>query len=158
MEKRLAWIAALMLSPLLGIAALAQEPSQLRIATYNAALNRESAGALIADLEGRQDAQAQKIAQIIQWIRPDILLLNEIDQDQESRAAQIFHEHYLNQGQAGGDPIHYPYIYMPPVNTGIDSGFDLDGDGRLGGPGDAWGYGAFPGQYGFAVFSRLPLD
>ncbi|MCV6597861.1 MAG: endonuclease/exonuclease/phosphatase family protein, partial [Mangrovicoccus sp.] len=47
---------------------------------------------------------------------------------------------------------------MPPVNTGIDSGFDLDGDGRLGGPGDAWGYGAFPGQYGFAVFSRLPLD
>ena len=39
----------------------------------------------------------------------------------------------------------------------MDSGLDLDGDGLAGGPGDAWGYGRFPGQYGMLVLSRFPL-
>jgi hypothetical protein len=34
---------------------------------------------------------------------------------------------------------------------------DLNNNGILGEPEDAWGYGRFPGQYGMAVFSRFPL-
>lgn len=37
------------------------------------------------------------------------------------------------------------------------SGADLDGDGRLGGPRDAQGYGEFTGQHGMALLSRYPL-
>ncbi len=43
-------------------------------------------------------------------------------------------------------------------NTGVATGLDLDGDGHLGGPGDAQGLGAFAGQGGMALMSRLPID
>ena len=33
----------------------------------------------------------------------------------------------------------------------------LDQNGTVGGAGDAWGFGQFPGQYGMAVLSRYPL-
>lgn len=133
------------------------EQSTFRIASYNGALNRDSAGALIADLEGIGDEQAQDIAGIIQWIAPDILLVNEIDRDSDARAAEIFRTAYLGAPQQGQKALDYPHVYAPPVNTGVDSGFDLDKDGAMGGPGDAWGFGAFPGQYGFAIYSRFPL-
>ena len=44
-----------------------------------------------------------------------------------------------------------------PSNTGIPSGFDLDNDGTVGGPDDAFGFGDFPGQYGMVVLSRFPI-
>ena len=39
----------------------------------------------------------------------------------------------------------------------MPSGQDLDGDNRADGPGDALGYGRFPGQYGMVVLSRFPI-
>lgn len=33
----------------------------------------------------------------------------------------------------------------------------LDGDGSTSGPSDAWGFGKFPGQYGFVVYSKYPI-
>jgi hypothetical protein len=47
---------------------------------------------------------------------------------------------------------------VAPSNTGIPSGFDLNNDGSVGGPDDAFGFGFFPGQYGMAVFSMYPID
>ncbi|WP_206060073.1 zinc-binding dehydrogenase, partial [Escherichia coli] len=52
---------------------------------------------------------------------------------------------------------------VPPVNTGVPSGLDLDGSGELGREGrargeDAWGYGLHPGQYGMLLLSRHPID
>ena len=44
----------------------------------------------------------------------------------------------------------------PPSNTGIPSGFDLNNNGVVGGPDDAFGFGFFPGQFGMAVYSQLP--
>ena len=35
---------------------------------------------------------------------------------------------------------------------------DLDRDGKTDGPGDAFGFGKFPGQYAMALLSRHPLD
>jgi 3-phytase/alkaline phosphatase D len=39
----------------------------------------------------------------------------------------------------------------------MDSGLDLDGNGKTGDPQDAWGYGSFPGQYGMLFLSRFPI-
>jgi hypothetical protein len=55
------------------------------------------------------------------------------------------------------DPITYQYYYNAPSNTGIPSGFDLNNDGSVGGPDDAFGFGFFPGQYGFVVLSKYPI-
>ena len=51
----------------------------VRIATYNASLHRKKAGQLVRDLSDPNHLQGQQIAEIVQRIRPDILLINEID-------------------------------------------------------------------------------
>ena len=43
-------------------------------------------------------------------------------------------------------------------NTGVPSGQDLNGDGRTGGPADAFGFGTFRGQFAMALVSRFPID
>ena len=47
---------------------------------------------------------------------------------------------------------------MAESNTGIPSGFDLNNNGTIGGGDDAFGFGAYPGQFGLAVFSKYPID
>ncbi len=132
-------------------------PPTLRVATYNTSLYDDADGGLIARLE-RGDAAAARIAAVIQHVRPDVLLLNEFDFDEGEHAAELFQRRYLEAPQAGLEPIRYAYRYSAPVNTGEPSGLDLDGDGRSDGPGDAWGYGKHPGQYGMLVLSRFPID
>src|SRR5262249_14666285 len=58
----------------------------------------------------------------------------------------------------GAPPVSYPYRYTAPSNTGVPSGFDLDNNGSVGGGNDAFGFGAFPGQFGMAVYSKYPID
>lgn len=129
----------------------------LRIATYNLALTESSAGGVIERLQ-RGDETARKLAAVIQRVRPDILLLNELDHDPEGRAAELFRARYLAHGQYGEAGIDYPHLFTAPVNTGVDSGLDLDLDGTLGGPNDAWGFGKHPGQYGMVVLSKFPIE
>ncbi|MCY7396578.1 MAG: endonuclease/exonuclease/phosphatase family protein [Nocardioides sp.] len=130
----------------------------VRFQTFNASLNRAAAGELVADLSTREDAQAASVAEIIQRTRPDVLLLNEFDYVPGGRAVDLFRDHYLEVGQGGARPIDYPYAYVAPSNTGVPSGFDLDGNGTVGGGNDALGFGEFEGQYGMAVLSRYPID
>lgn len=132
-------------------------PGAVRVATFNVALNRSAAGELVAELAAPDSAQARAVAEIIQLVAPDILLLNEIDHDPGGEALALFQRNYLEVGQNGAPSIAYGYAFTAPVNTGVPSGFDLDGDGHVGGPGDALGYGAFPGQYGMALLSRHPI-
>lgn len=129
----------------------------VRVATFNASLYSELAGGLIERLQ-QDDPAARKIAAVIQQRRPDVLLLNEFDYDADSTAADLFQQRYLAVPQHGQAAITYAYRYLAPVNTGVPSGFDLDGDGRSDGPGDAWGFGRHPGQYGMLVLSRFPID
>ncbi len=133
------------------------EPTRLRIATFNTSLNRAQAGNLVQQLSGTSQP-AQQVAAIIQQVRPDVLLLNEFDWDAEGQAAALFRSRYLAVGQFGNEPLEFPYAFLAPVNTGVLSGLDLDGDGRLDGPQDAFGFGRFPGQYGMLVLSRYPID
>ena len=129
----------------------------LRVATFNAAMNRKSAGELTEGLQ-KGDPQAAKIAEILRAVSPDVFLLNEIDYD--ARSAEVFLNRYLSS-QVPNEKTEQPpwkYFFAGPVNTGVDSGLDLDGNGKLHEANDAWGFGTFPGQYGMAVFSRHEIQ
>ncbi len=149
------------------VAACARPPSApIRVATFNASLNRNTAGQLRTDLAGT-DSQAQAVAEIVQRVRPGILLINEFDWDETGESARLFHDRYLAvsqqvSGESGAEAIEYPFWYTASVNTGVPSGHDLDNDGTVGASavaygGDALGFGFFPGQYGMVVYSRFPL-
>jgi hypothetical protein len=130
----------------------------VRFATFNASLNRFNAGDLAAELSAPGSAQPDTIAEIIQRVRPDVLLINEFDFDAGGVAAQLFQDNYLSIAHGNAEPIFYPYHFVAPSNTGIPSGFDLDNNGSVGGPNDAFGFGFFPGQFGMAVYSMFPID
>ena len=171
----------------------------VRFATFNASLNRDSAGQLLADLalpkavdiaqpwadpaplnpQQRRVLQAHHVAEILQAVRADVLLVNEFDFDRDgvptadstpsplgyaSTAARLFHDNFLAVPHGGADtgrpasaPLRYAYRHTPNTNTGVHSGLDLDNNGSLGGGGDALGFGAFPGQFGFTVYSRFEI-
>lgn len=132
--------------------------AKIRFATYNASLNRSTAGRLVQDLRTSNNTQAQNIAEVIQLNNPDVVLINEFDYDAEHAAANLFRANYLEVGQNGRSPIRYPYVYTAPSNTGIPSGMDLNKDGTVGGPDDALGFGFFEGQYGMVLYSKYPID
>lgn len=130
----------------------------IRFASFNASLNRNEEGQLIADLSTKTNTQAQNIAEIIQRSNPDVILINEFDYDADAKAAQLFQQNYLAVSQNGASSIEYPYYYVAPSNTGVPAGFDLDNDRTVGGPNDALGFGFFPGQYGMVLYSKHPID
>jgi endonuclease/exonuclease/phosphatase family protein len=138
-------------------------PETVRFATFNASLNRNFAGQLIGDLSTPGNVQAATVAEIIQRTRPHVLLINEFDFDDQgpggtSLAARLFQDNYLSVPHGDAAPIQYPYRFVAPSNTGIPSGFDLNNNGVIGGPDDAFGFGFFPGQFGMAVYSMYPID
>jgi endonuclease/exonuclease/phosphatase family metal-dependent hydrolase len=148
----------------------AKATGAIRIATYNVSLNRNEAGQLKRDLE-QGDAQIAAVAAVIRTVRPDVLLLNEVDYAVEfsntanSRAAnsnaELFQQLYLAKAPLDllGNPAWpMPGVYSAPVNTGVRSGLDLNANGQLDDPEDAWGFGRFPGQYGMAVLTRFEID
>jgi 3-phytase len=142
------------------IGPLEGSPLSLRFATYNASLNRSSVGGLVTDLSTPNNPQARRVAEIIQRVRPDVLLINEFDYDTAGQAAALFQQNYLSLAQdttgsgAAADPIVFPQFFVAPSNTGVSSGVDFDGDGDL----DDYGFGDFPGQFGMVVFSRHPIN
>jgi hypothetical protein len=145
----------------------------VRYATFNASLNRYQEGQLVQELADPTlrpagDRQIRTVAEIIQRVRPDVLLVNEFDFDDQgrggaSRAAQLFQDNYLSEAQNGARPIRYRYRFTAPSNTGVPSGFDLDNNGQVvttPGPGygnDSFGFGEFPGQFGMTVYSKHPI-
>lgn len=144
-------------------------PVTLRVATFNVSMDAsnylsadqwqsEGAQALPTALR-EQHPQVQAIAEIIQHVRPDVIVLNEFDYLPDADVLGIFKREYLGVSQNGEAPIDYLYSFIAPVNTGRPSPFDLDRDGKATGvAGDAWAYGNYEGQYGMAVLSRYPLD
>ena len=147
---------AIAASVLVAAPAAAAPPVDVRVATFNASLNRAAEGELVADLSTPDHPQAREVAEVVQRVRPDVLLINEFDH--APAAVDLFRDNYLERGQNGAEPIDYPHAFLAPSNTGVPSGFDLDNDGTVGGPNDALGFGAFPGQYGMLVLSRFPID
>lgn len=149
----------LLLTTLPEMASQAHElPTQLRIATYNISFFREKPGELLRDLNTGDDPSAKKIAEVIQRVRPDVILLNEVDYDASGQVLEVFQQKYLAMGQSKLEPVEFPYTYTAPVNTGEPSGLDLNQNGTIGDPEDAWGFGQYPGKYGMAILSKYPID
>jgi hypothetical protein len=138
-------------------AATEGRPAPVRFATFNASLNRSFAGQLVGDLSTPNNVQARTVAEIIQRVRPEVLLINEFDFVDDNVALDLFQRNYLSVPQGGASAIEYPYAFAAPSNTGIPSGLDLDNSGSVGGPNDAFGFGFFPGQFGMAVYSMHPI-
>lgn len=164
------------------------QADSVRFATFNASLNRDASGQLLSDLANPLAAgvgsavanriqQAHNVAEIIQRVNPDVLLVNEFDFDQDgvagssstpsalgysSQAAQLFQSNFLaaahgnaTRGYTSG--VNFAYRYTPTTNTGLPSGFDLNNNGTVAGGDDAYGFGNFAGQYGMTIYSRYEI-
>lgn len=123
----------------------------LRIATFSPGLSREGPGLVLKAIESGRDPQVEAALAVMLEARPDILLLTDIDWDY--RAATLG----ALRRRLGAAGLDYPYFFAPRPNTGLDTGFDIDRNGRLGEPRDAQGYGRFTGQHGMALLSALPI-
>ena len=163
-------LVALLLAALPAASVGAVEGISVRFATFNASLNRNAPGRALADLSAPGNAQADAVAEIIQRIRPDVLLINEFDYEPDNALTEAFQQHYLSLPHNGAAPIDYPFTFVAPSNTGIHSGLDFDNNGIVNPTinvpfntnptygNDSYGFGDFPGQFGMAVFSKYPID
>lgn len=137
---------------------------QLRIATFNVSMEASNypvdgkniyrASRLTEVLKAGKQAQLRNIAEIIQRVRPDVILLNEFDYiENKEDGIGLFVKQYLQQSQNGQEAINYPYIYIDSVNTGVETGLSEKGS-RL----SHFGFGRYPGQYGMALLSKYPIE
>lgn len=123
----------------------------LRIATYHTELSRKGPAILLRDILRGEDAQVAAVLDVIASARADIILLLDVDWDLDGRTVGALQDALADRGAA-----YAHYVALRP-NAGLVSGFDLDGNGRLGEGRDALGYGRFTGDGGMALLSRLPL-
>lgn len=133
-------------------------PGALRVATFNVfELSCKKIDEV--DAQGRySNAQLKNAAEILRRVRPQILLINEIDYHPMENCASHFYERYLRGAEKGLQGLDFPFITYLPVNTGVSSGLDLNNDGDTADAEDAWGFGEYPGQYGMAIFSSFKID
>ena len=143
-------------------------PETLRIALFNIKeLNLEKLTLLDATGRGH-DPQLVAAAELIAQIRPDILVIQEIDRPGDDEAgkqpARLFLESYIQQFWQDTPLVH---LFAGPSNTGRLSGLDLNSDGHTASiddegtrehGDDSFGFGTYPGQYSMAVYSRLAFD
>ncbi|WP_226006563.1 endonuclease/exonuclease/phosphatase family protein [Natrinema salinisoli] len=139
-----------------------RKPDPTRYAAFN-----------VIELETEQvqepgDEQAEAAARIVQEVRPDVLVINELTNNmQEGKRTDrtnidAFVENYLSVPQRDDlEGIDYPHTLQPESNTGVlpDEEYDFNKDGEAGQrPGDAFGFGVYPGHYAFAIASRHPIE
>jgi hypothetical protein len=137
------------------LALLAATPAwseSLRIATWNAGLDRAGPGLLVRDLAAGDDPQSAAVVRVLLALEADVILLTSVDYDRGGVALGLLAERLAAMG------LDYPYRLAFRPNTGMQTGLDVDGNGRLGDPRDAQGFGLFSGNAGMAILSRLPLE
>jgi endonuclease/exonuclease/phosphatase family metal-dependent hydrolase len=132
-------LAAWMCVASLAAGALAAQPpdgTTLRVATFNLHDVRT------ADINTPNQPRLRRLAEVIQRVRPNIILLNEIAYDVPGAPdvpedapggenARNFANRFLAIAQATDtQPLHYK-VFMAPVNSGMPSGFDFDHDGKV---------------------------
>ncbi len=123
----------------------------LRVATWNVALDRPGPGLLVKDLtEG--GPQVLAVVRVLAELQADVVLLTSVDYDRGGVALRLLAEQVAAAG------LDYPHRFAFRPNTGMQTGFDIDGNGRTGDARDAQGFGLYSGNGGMAVLSRLPID
>jgi hypothetical protein len=121
----------------------------LRIATWAGDFSRDGPGLMLQEF--RRNPEDAALSPILE-AHPDILLLTDFDYDAGAATLSAFRDLLTARG------LDYPHLFAARPNTGMPTDRDLDGDGRLGGPRDAQGYGPFAGYGGQAMLSRYPLS
>lgn len=129
----------------------AQAEDRLRLATWNVELERAGPGLLLRDITAGRDRQVAAVVRGLVVLDADAVLLTGVDFDLGGAALAEL------QAQLAAAGAAYPWRFALSPNTGVATGLDLDGDGRLGGARDAQGWGRFAGAGGMAVLSRLPI-
>lgn len=127
--------------------------STIRLATFNASLSRGQAGQIRRAIDSG-DPQTAAVVEILQTVRPDVVLINELDWDADGAALAALRA-ALNSGDQA---LEYPYAFLRRSNTGAPTGLDIRGRGRAGGPMNAFGWGEFEGRYAMALLSRFPIQ
>lgn len=144
----------------------AKMPNKIRIATFNVsmeALNYVDRGTKVTGNELSQvlredNQQIKNIAEIIQRVNPDVILLNEFDYVNDDNI-RYFLANYLAKSQQGQAGINYPYFYQGSVNTGVKVNYDLNHDGKVNQqPSDTHGFGHFEGHFGMVLLSKYPIN
>jgi len=115
-------------------------------------MDRAGPGLLAEAILKGNDPQIEAALRVLARLDADVLVLTSVDYDRRLVALSLLAD------RLGTLTDPYPHRFALRPNTGWQTGLDLDGDGRRGGPGDAQGWGRFAGQGGMAVLSRLPLD
>ena len=149
-------------------AGTARAPVALRLALFNI---RELAASKLPGPGRAADPAVEAAVEIVRRIRPDVLVVQEIDQGPDADPASVARSFAALLGDEGrpsaSEPLEYPHVFAGLSNTGRLSGVDLDGDGQVATAedrgsrehgNDAFGFGTYPGQYSMAVLSRFPLD
>jgi hypothetical protein len=123
----------------------------IRVATFNVELSREGPGLLLRDILKGEDTDILLASKIVAHVAPDVLVLTGFDYDHGGHALAAFADLVGSKGH------RLPFRYASAPNSGMQTAADLDGDGRINGPRDAYGYGEFAGQGGMAILSRLEI-
>ena len=124
------------------------------------------------------NSQAEAAARVIQEVDPDVLVVNELANNRQEATApkdatlddvptdqtniEAFVDNYLSEPQGKNlEGIEYEYTLQPESNTGLlpEDDYDFNKDGTAGErPGDAFGFGEYPGHYAFGIASKYPFD
>jgi hypothetical protein len=123
----------------------------IRVATWQVELSRSGPGLLVRDLTKGEDPQIAAVIAVLRRLDADIILLTDIDYDHGRIALNLL----ADQVAQAGLPYDTRFALAP--NSGVATGFDLDGNGRLGEARDAMGYGRFAGHGGMAILARFPV-
>ena len=101
---------------------------------------------LLQDIAKGNDPQILASLAVLSAVAPDLVVLTDFDHDLDQQALSAF--------AAAAGMAHY---FSLPPNTGLPTGEDIDGNGRLAEARDMQGYGRFLGDGGMAVLSRYPI-
>ena len=113
---------------------------------------REGPGLLLRDIQSEADTQVEAVIAVIFEAAPDVIVLQSIDYDHDLFALRALRDAIAKRG------LRFDYLFAMQPNSGVATGLDMDGDGRLGRPRDAQSYGLFSGQGGMAILSRYQID
>lgn len=132
----------------------------LRVSSFDTALNRRNEGELRKETRSDDVDQLQRVAAILEHIEADIVLVNEFDYYSTGGSYKNFRRNYLRVPQTkyfSTSGVEYPYFYAAPTSTGVLSGVNINSDGKSDLPKDAYGFGFFPGQFAFVVYSKYEI-